>query len=433
ENAEDCKVFLEFDGMRQAGRFFLNGKPIGLYENGITPVGLDITNFVKFGGQDNLLAVKVDNSTNYREEATNTPFLWNSKDFNPNFGGLNRDATLIITNKIYQTLPLFENLKTTGVYVYPENINLSKKTADIHVESEVLNETDDYASITLSAVVVDRDGNVRAKLDGNTSDLVARQTEVFNAQGTLENARFWDVNDPYLYHVYSILSVNDKVVDVVDTQTGFRKTEFKGGAGTGGVYLNGHFVWLRGYAQRSANDWAGLGGAYPDWMHDFTLRMVRESNGNYIRWMHVAPQRADSDACDRLGIIQVCPAGDKERMVTGRQWEQRVEVMRATMIFYRNSPSILFWEAGNTIVLPEQMTQMVEMRKELDPQGSRAMGTRDNDQSEANKALTPICEWYGIMVGQDARTDRVSGDDIFRGYSIARRERAPLIETEDFR
>ena len=433
ENAEDCKVFLEFDGMRQAGRFFLNGKPIGLYENGITPVGLDITNFVKFGGQDNLLAVKVDNSTNYREEATNTPFLWNSKDFNPNFGGLNRDATLIITNKIYQTLPLFENLKTTGVYVYPENINLSKKTADIHVESEVLNETDDYASITLSAVVVDRDGNVRAKLDGNTSDLVARQTEVFNAQGTLENALFWDVNDPYLYHVYSILSVNEKVVDVVDIQTGFRKTEFKGGVGTGGVYLNGRFVWLRGYAQRSANDWAGLGGAYPDWMHDFTLRMVRESNGNYIRWMHVAPQRADSDACDRLGIIQVCPAGDKERMVTGRQWEQRVEVMRATMIFYRNSPSILFWEAGNTIVLPEQMTQMVEMRKELDPHGGRAMGTRDNDQSEANKALTPICEWYGIMVGQDPRTDRVSDDDIFRGYSIARRDRAPLIETEDFR
>lgn len=432
-NADGLKVFLQFDGMRQAGRFFLNGKPIGKYENGVTAVGFDITQFVKYGGQDNILAVKVDNSTDYKEEATNTPFEWNSKDFNPNFGGLNRNAKLIVAGKIYQTLPLFENLKTTGIYIYPEAIDLNKKTADLKVEAEVINETNDYASITLSAVVVDADGVVKAKLDGNTSDIVQGQSEIFTASGSLAEARFWDVNDPYLYKVYTMLSVNGEVVDVCETQTGFRKTEFKGGIGTGGVWLNGRFVWLTGYAQRSANDWAGLGGAYPDWMHDFTLSMLRESNGNYIRWMHVAPQLVDVQACDKLGIVEVCPAGDKERLATGRQWDQRAEVMRATMIFYRNNPSIFFWEAGNTIVTPEQMDQMVAMRKELDPHGGRVMGTRDNDQAEANKALTPMSEYYGVMIGQAPQTDKVAGDDIFRGYSIARRDKAPLIETEDFR
>lgn len=432
-DAAGRKVFLQFDGLRQAARFFLNGQPIGKYENGITAVGLDLGRFAKFGDAENVLAVQVDNSPGYKEEATGTPFLWNSKDFNPNFGGLNRDATLIVTGKIYQTLPLYENLKTTGIYAYPEAIDLKNKTVDVKLEAEVANETGDYASITLSAVVVDRDGIVRAKLDGNTSDLVAGQAEVFTATGTLTGARFWDVNDPYLYRVYSILTVNGQVVDVCATTTGFRQTEFKGGVGTGGVWLNGRFVWLTGYAQRSANDWAGLGGAYPDWMHDFTLAMLRESNGNYVRWMHVAPQRADSDACDRLGIVQVCPAGDKERLVTGRQWDQRAEVMRATMIFYRNSPSIFFWEAGNTIVTPEQMNQMVAMRQELDPHGGRVMGTRDNDQSELNKLLTPMSEWYGVMIGQAPQTDRIAGDDIFRGYSLSRRDKAPLIETEDFR
>ena len=34
----------------------------------------------------------------------------------------------------------------------------------------------------------------------------------------------------------------------------------------------------------------------------------------------------------------------------GRQWDQRLEVMRDAMIYYRNNPSILFWEAGNTVV-----------------------------------------------------------------------------------
>lgn len=432
-NADGQKVFLQFDGLRQAGRFFLNGQPIGKHENGVTAVGFDVTKFVNFDGKDNVLSVKVDNSTNYKEEATGTRFQWNSKDFNPNFGGLNRNASLIITGKVYQTLPLFDNLKTTGVYVYADEIDINKKTAEIKVEAEVVNETGDYASITLSAVVVDADGIVKAKLEGNTTDLTAGQSETLTASGALNTARFWGVNDPYLYHVYSILTVNGKVVDVCDIKTGFRKTEFKGGVGTGGVWLNGKFVWLTGYAQRSANDWAGVGGAYPNWMHDYTLSMLKESNGNYIRWMHVAPQKIDVEACDKYGIVQVCPAGDKERLVTGRQWEQRVEVMRATMIAYRNNPSILFWEAGNTIVTPNQMNQMVAIRKELDPHGGRVMGSRDNDQAEENKALTPMSEFFGVMIGQAPQTDKISGDDIFRGYSISRRDKAPLIETEDFR
>jgi len=41
-SADGQKVFLQFDGMRQAGRFYLNGQQIGLYENGVTAFGLDI-------------------------------------------------------------------------------------------------------------------------------------------------------------------------------------------------------------------------------------------------------------------------------------------------------------------------------------------------------------------------------------------------------
>lgn len=115
-----------------------------------------------------------------------------------------------------------------------------------------------------------------------------------------------------------------------------------------------HNVWLTGYAQRSVNDWAGLGQAYPDWMHDYNAQLIRASHANYVRWMHIAPQAADVRACDRFGIVQVCPAGDKEGdpvndgrlepRVATRQWAQRAEVMRDTMIYFRNSPSILFWE-----------------------------------------------------------------------------------------
>ena len=414
-SAEGQKVFLEFDGLRQAGHFFLNGQPIGLYENGVTPVGFDITKFAKFGGQDNVLAVQVDNRTTYKEEATGTPFEWNAKDFNPDFGGLNRDATLIVTGKVFQTLPLYEGLQTTGIYIYPQNVDVKNKTTDVTVEAQVRNESGDHADITLSTVVVDADGIVRAKFDGSTSDLVDGENDVLTATGSLANAHLWGLNDPYLYDVYSILSVDDKVVDVCKTQTGFRKVDYKGGAGTGGVWINDHFVWLTGYAQRSANDWPGLGGAYPDWVHDFTAALIRASNSNYIRWMHVAPQRADVEACDKFGIAIVCPAGDKERDVTGRQWDQRAEVMRDSIIFFRNNPSILFWEAGNTGVAAAHMKQMVDLRKTFDPHGDRIMGCRSINDPDA----IAVTEYFGVMLGGPYRAEN--------------RDQAPMIETEDFR
>jgi beta-galactosidase len=428
------KIFLEFEGMRQAGDIFLNGKEVGLYENGVTAYGIDISAAVHFGSDENVLAVKLDNRTNYQERATHTGFEWNANDFNPDHGGINRHVWLHVTGPIYQTLPLYYGLETTGVYVHGDNFDIPGKSTDVTVESEVKNSFGDRATVGLTTVIVDRDGQVAAQFDADPVDMVDGEKTALTATGALKNAHFWSPDDPYLYDVYTILTVDGKTVDVNKLVTGFRKTEFKGGVGVGGVYLNDKQIYLKGFSQRASDEWAGLSQAYPDWMHDFTAQMVRDCHGNYMRWMHISPQRVDVDAFDRHGIIEVCPAGDKERDVQGRQWDQRLEVMRDSMIYYRNSPSILFWEAGNTVVTPQQMQQMVDLRKECDPNGGRVMGTRDNDQAAANTALTPICEYYGVMIGQDRRTDTLTKPtDIFRGYSIERRDRAPLVETEDFR
>ncbi len=424
------KVFLEFEGMRQAGEIFLNGKSVGLSENGVTAYGVDLTDQIKLGGEDNVLAVHVDNRGDYAERATGVRFEWNVNDFNPNYGGINRHVRLHVTGPIYQTFPLYDGLKTTGVYVYPTNISVRGRTADVTVESQVHNAAPAGASVALSAVVVDQGGVVRARFQADAVDVVAGATMVLKATGPLRAARFWSVDDPYLYDVYTLLTVGGKVVDVNKVTTGFRKTEFKGGVGKGGVYLNDEFVYLKGFAQRASNGWAGLGQAYPDWMHDLTAKMIRADHANYVRWMHVTPQKVDVESCDRFGIVEVAPAGDKERAVEGRQWEQRLEVMRASMVYLRNSPSILFWEAGNNGIPAAQLKRMVELKKKWDPNGGRAMGCRTlNDP-----AATPIAEYFGVMIGQDARTDALkTPTQMFRAYSAERRDRAPLIETEDFR
>jgi len=442
------RVFIEFEGMRQAGDIYLNGKQVGLYENGITAYGIDLTDGLHLGGQDNVLAVKVDNRTTYQERAfcmanpknadgsacTPTGYEWNANDFNPDHGGINRHVWLHATGKIYQTLPLYYGLASQGVYIHADNFDIAKKTAEVTVEAEVKNGSGDRATVGLTVVVVDHAGRVKAQFDGDPVDMVNDEKSVQIATGSLKDARFWSTDDPYMYDVYTLLKVDGKVVDVYRHETGFRKTEFKGGAGTGGVYINEKFVYLKGFAQRSVDEWAAVGAGYPDWMHDYTAKLMRECHGNYIRWMHVSPTKTDADSYARFGVVQICPAGDKERDVEGRQWDQRVEAMRISMIYFRNNPSILFWETGNTVVTVDHMKEMVALRKQVDPDGGRVIGGRGDGNDVKNAAVTPYQEYYGVMIGQDPRTDALVGPTaMFRAYSAERRDRAPLIEAEDFR
>jgi beta-galactosidase len=108
--------------------------------------------------------------------------------------------------------------------------------------------------------------------------------------------------------------------------------------------------------------------------------------------------------------------------------------MRDSLIYFRNNPSILFWEAGGTVITADHMRQMVALRKQYDPNGGRVTGSRGNASVDLNTAVTPIAEYYGVMLAQDPRTDElINRTDMFRAYSIERRDRAPLIECEDFR
>jgi beta-galactosidase len=442
------KIYLEFEGMRQAGDIYLNGKTIGLYENGVTAYGVDISSGVNFGAEENVLAVKVNNLTNYQERAfcaanpknadgsncTNTGFEWNSNDFNPDHGGINRHVWLHVMGPVHQTLPLYYGLESQGTYVHASNFDIANKTADVTVESEVRNGMTDRATVGLTAVIVDHEGKVVAQVDADPVDMVAGEKTVMMATLSLKDARWWSDIDPYLYDVYTVLKLDGKVVDSAKLTTGFRKVEFKGGVGKGGVYINDRFVYLKGYAQRSSDEWAGVGGAYPDWMHDYTAKLMRDSNANHMRWMHVSPQKVDTDALCRYGIIQVCPAGDKEGDREGRQWDQRLEVMRDSIIYFRNNPSILFWETGNSPITAAHMEQMLAIKKQYDFDGGRAMGGRGNGSPETNNPTTPIAEYFGVMIGQDTKTDQLTGPtDMFRAYSAERRDKAPLIETEDFR
>lgn len=385
--AKGSKVFLEFEGIRQAGDFYLNGKYIGLHENGVMAFGFDVTDVVNFGDEENVLAVRIDNDWNYRERATKTKFQWEDKNFNVNYGGITKNVYLHITPKIYQTLPLFSSLKSTGVYIYGDNYNIKERSADIHAESEVKNETKTDQQVTLEVAVFDADGKETKKFSGPPDVLKAGQTKVLQASTQIKGLNFWSWGYGYLYKVQTTLKVNNQPVDVVTTTTGFRKTAFENGM----IYLNDRVIMVHGYAQRTTNEWPAIGQSVPAWLSDYSNGLMVEGNGNLVRWMHVTPWKQDVESCDRVGLMQAMSAGDAEHDVEGVRWNQRVALMRDAIVYNRNNPSIVFYESGNESISENHMKDMKDVRDVYDPHGGRAIGSREMLDSK-------VAEYGGEML-----------------------------------
>lgn len=375
------KIFLEFEGIRQAGEFYLNGKKIGLHENGVMAFGFDITDYVKFGVEENVLAVRIDNDWDYKEKSTNTKFQWEDRNFNANYGGITKNVLLHITNKVYQTLPLYSSLKTTGVYVFASDFNIKDRSASIMAKSAVRNDTKQPVTVELTMKLYDREGRLVSTIPGSRMTLAAGETDDLGAMNTVQGLNFWSWGYGYLYDVKTILTVNGKVVDVVTTRTGFRKTEFKEGM----IWLNDRVIQVHGYAQRTSNEWPAVGMSVPAWLSDYSNKRIIESNGNLVRWMHITPWKQDVESCDRVGLLQAMPAGDAEKDVEGVRWEQRKSVMRDAIIYNRNNPSIIFYECGNENISEKHMREMKAIRDSFDLYGGRAIGSRemlDSKQSE---------------------------------------------------
>ena len=365
------KVFLEFEGIRQAGEFYLNGQFIGRHENGVMAFGFDVTGLVN--SNDNVLAVKIDNAWNYKEKATNSGYQWNDKNFNANYGGISKNVKLHITGKVYQTLPLYTSLKTTGNYIYAKNINVQGKSAIISAESEVKNETGSVETVQYEVEIKDAAGKTIKVFSGEPQQLQAGETKVIQAEAPVTGLNFWSWGYGYLYTVITRLKTNGITIDELTTKTGFRKAEFKDGM----VYLNDRVLMMKGYAQRTSNEWPAIGLSVPAWLSDYSNQLMVESNANLVRWMHITPWKQDVESCDRVGLIQAMPAGDSEKDVTGVRWDQRKDVMRDAIIYNRNNPSILFYECGNESISAAHMLEMKAIRNQYDPNGYRAIGSRE--------------------------------------------------------
>lgn len=353
------KIYIEFEAARQAAKISLNGHVLeGTYENGFIPFGYDLTNYINYGGT-NKITVEVDNSFPYYMEGTTDAVPWNDSHWQPTMGGLYRNSYLYVVNPVQLTLPLYSFMQTEGTYIYTSNETTN--TADINVEAQIQNNTTDLKNLKLVAYVKKANSDVALTIESDTFTVAAGEKTTQKISGKLAGAIRWSTQYPYLYTVRcKIVDMStDEVLDNNETQIGIRTFKFTNDYG---MYLNGNYTKLTGWGQKPTNEWAGLGSAYPDWMQDYVMNLMKKAGGNFVRWGHCAGSPTAVASSDKYGMITLQPGVEAEGnygniKYTTNTYNLRSNAFRDMIIYYRNNASILAWEIGNQTIANTNVAQ----------------------------------------------------------------------------
>ncbi len=390
---QEKTILLEFEAVRQVAKVYCNGVLVGGCENGFIPFGVDLSALLKFG-EENVIAVSCDNTfvkDTERKEGINlwhdylggAKLPWNNPHWHPAHGGIYRNVFLHVSNQLYFTQPLYNNMKTVGTYVY--TTDESRVKATIGIEAEVKNTTNKTQKFLLKSSIINDKGETVLEIDSEILTLKEGQTAIFKNEGVLKNPKLWEPKHPYLYKVINQIVQENEVVDVNKIPLGVRWFDASKDIG---FSINDRYIKLEGWGFKSVDGWPSLGAANPDWMHHYTLEMVAKANGNFVRWGHTAGGVADLKSSDQLGLITVQPGVDGEGDVFGHAWDVRIAAWRDMVIYFRNHPSILFWEGGNQSTTQDHASQLKEVVTKFDAKGKRYYGHR-----RANLNVRDFCEF----------------------------------------
>ena len=108
------RVTLVFNGANYKSTIWINGKQVGFHEGGYTKFWFDITSFVNFG-KDNQLVVQVDNRYMKDRIPWFTPPDW------MNYGGIARPVYLKLTSKV-----CIDDFKITNYIEFDKSIYSDK-------------------------------------------------------------------------------------------------------------------------------------------------------------------------------------------------------------------------------------------------------------------------------------------------------------------
>lgn len=290
------KLILRFDGAAHEATVFCNGERVGYHACGYTAFYVDITDFVRLGGE-NVIDVRLDT-----RESLNIPPFGFVIDYLC-YGGLYREVTLEVKDPEYIKEVLIEN---TGL-----------REIRVRISSECGNVVTD---------IVDSSGAVMSSAVGKAFEL------------NVPEAELWSVDSPALYTARVRAMRGGECVDEKRLRFGFRTVKFK----SDGFYLNGERLKIRGLNRHQS--YAYVGYAMPRSVQELDAEILKNELGvNAVRTSHYPQSQHFISRCDELGLLVFTEIPGWQH-IGDEDWKRQAVKNTDEMVRqYMHHPSIMLW------------------------------------------------------------------------------------------
>ena len=317
-------IYLICDGIMAFPKIYINGELVGDWDYGYNSFFFEISKFLKFD-QKNILAIHVDTQ--------NHDSRWYPG------AGIFRKIQMVVVNPIHVGI--------WGTYITTPIIK--PHYTDVRIRTTV-NDLfrQDTSDITITQIILNPQGIEVAKEEIQSS-IVSGKSKDIECTITLKNPQQWDVEQPNLYQVKTIVKRNDEILDTYISSFGIRKIRF---TADHGFYLNDRRVQLKGVNLH--HDHGPLGSAFYPHAMERQIEIMKSMGCNAIRTSHNVPAPELLDLCDKMGILVINEIFDK--------YDNKADITENTdfeefahrnvknfVIRDRNHPSIFLWSVGNEI------------------------------------------------------------------------------------
>lgn len=327
-------IYLDIDGAMSYAMVWCNGMLAGGWPYGYNSFRLDLTPYLKPGG-DNQLAIRIDNP-NY------------SSRWYPG-AGIYRNVWLTKLNPVH--------IAQWGTFISSRDVFNSSATLDLDVDIENKSTTNQNIEAVTEVYFLndrlERMGTAVVKFPVSIIMVPAGKKTKTRSSVILNNPLLWGpppLQKPYLYSAITHLYSNGKPVDEYETHFGVRSLQFDP---LKGVLVNGLPVHIQGVNQH--HDLGALGAAFNTRAAQRQLELLAEMGCNAIRLAHNPPAPELLDLTDRMGFLVIDEIFDC--------WERGKTPLDFHLVFPdwyeadlrsfirrdHNHPSIITWSFGNEV------------------------------------------------------------------------------------
>jgi beta-galactosidase len=319
------RAIIEFDGVMQNSRVWLNGVLLGERPSGYVSFRYDLTPHLNLGG-DNVLAIRCDTSAQPASR-------WYSG------AGIYRHVRLVVVNPIH--------VESDGLFVSTPDVSGDK--AVVQIETAVANESPATREVSVQTTLVSPDGKSVGMMESKLA-VAHGGTNSLRQRIVLSQPQLWNLDSPKLYRALVKIVFQKKTLDENAVTFGVRDAHFEAESG---FWLNGKNFKLKGVCLHE--DGGAFGAAVPLEIWRDRLQTLRSLGVNAIRAAHNSPAPEFLDLCDRMGFLVMdeffdCWTVGKnpyDYHLYFNQWSKRD--MADTIRRDRNHPSVILYSVGNEI------------------------------------------------------------------------------------